>query len=189
MYRRLEIVDDELDLIGVRQSANYRMMLERLAGSSDIGAVKTLADVLDPGTLGLRHRVNPDYAQSTPLNRLVDAARPDPAVARHFAELVDRWLANRADVAARDEIHQWLTLWAANDTRLQPLIARRQILRDAGPVSTVLAHISDEALSAMAAGKTKPKKPGAELDAAQKPIGEVTLAVAGPIAKLIRSGR
>jgi hexosaminidase len=180
MYRRLDIADAELDLLGLTQHTAYRILLEGLAGSSDIGAVKTLADVSEPGTLGLRHRVNPDYTQQTPLNRFVDAARPDPPIARRFSDLVDRYVANRNDTAARDEIHRWLTLWAANDAKLQPLIARRAILRDAGPVSSTLAKIAAQALG---------NSNGASLEAAQKPIGEVRLAVAPAIAKLIAAGR
>ncbi|MDP9169753.1 MAG: family 20 glycosylhydrolase [Acidobacteriota bacterium] len=182
MYRRLAAVDPELDLLGLRHNANYQSMLERLAGSgspADFKALKTLADVLDPGALGLRHRVNPGYTQSTPLNRLVDAARPDPALARHFSQLTDRYLANTKDVAARDEIVQWLKLWAAGDAALQPLIAQREILRDVAPVSAMLAKIAALALEG---------KPGPELQTAQKPVGEVTIAVAPAIAKLVASG-
>ncbi|MDE3198961.1 MAG: family 20 glycosylhydrolase [Acidobacteriota bacterium] len=181
MYRRLDIADAELDRIGLTQNSVYRLMLENLAGSSNIEAVKTLADVADPGALGLRHHVNPNYAQDTPLNRFVDTARPDSPVARHFNELADRYLANRNDSAARDEIRRWLGLWAANDAKLQPLIAHRQILSDAGPVSTALARISRLALSGGKA--TDPA-----LAAAQKPIGEVHLAVAPAIAKLVKAG-
>jgi hexosaminidase len=170
MYRRLEIVDAELDGLGVRHNAAYRGLLERLAGSSDITALKTLADVVDPGALGLRHRVNPNYDQNTPLNRFVDAARPDSAVARHFAEMVDR---------KDPEAKQWLQLWASNDARLRPLIAKRLILKEAGPVSELLAKIAAQAL----AGQSDT----AEMKAALKPVGEVTLTVAQAIAKYAAS--
>ena len=153
MYRRLEIVDAELDTLGVQHNRAYRDSLERLAGSSDIAALKTLADVVDPGSLGLRHRVHPDYDQSTPLNRFVDAARPDSAVARHFAEMVDR---------KDPEAKMWLQLWASNDARLRPLIERRLILKEAGPVSELLAKIAAQAL----AGQSDT----AEMKAAQKPL-------------------
>jgi hypothetical protein len=166
MYRRLEFVDSELDLVGVHQNRAYGEMLERLAGSTDITALRNLTDVLDPGTLGLRHRVNPDYDQTRPLNRLVDAARPDSAGARHFAELVDQ---------RSPEAKRWLQLWASNDAKLRPLIRQRQILKEAGPVSELLAKIASQAL----AGQRKTP----EMRAAQKPIGEVTLSVAKAIAK------
>lgn len=180
MYRRLDVADAELDLLGLTQHTAYQILLEGLAGSSDIGAVKTLADVSEPGALGLRHHVNPNYAQDTPLNRFVDAVRPDPPVARHFNELVDRYLANRNDAATRDEIRRWLALWAANDAKLRPLIGGRAILRDAAPVSSTLAKVAAQALG---------NSSGADLEAAQKPIGEVHLAVAPAIAKLIAAGR
>jgi len=186
MYRRLDIVDAELDRIGLAQNSEYRLLLEGLAGSSEIDALKVVADVSDPGTLGLRHRVNPNYAQDTPLNRFVDAARPDSDLARHFAGLVDRYLARRSDTAARDEIRQWLVIWAANDAKLQPLIAHRQILRDVGPVSAALSKIAAEGLGAMSGASVS--KASAELTAAQKPIGEVTLAVAPAIARLAGAG-
>src|SRR5665213_700065 len=186
MYRRLDYIDAELDRIGLTQNSAYRLLLEGLAGSGDIAAVKTLADVSDPGTLGLRHRVNPNYAQDTPLNRFVDTARPDSAAGRRFNELVDRYLAARSDTAARDEIRHWLGLWIANAAKLQPLIARRQILHDAGPVSTALATIAGQALAAMSGSPVN--KDNADLRAAQKPIGEVTLTVAPAIAKLVAAG-
>jgi hexosaminidase len=180
MYRRLDLVDGELDQLGLRHNSNYRIMLERLAGSTGIDALKVLADVTEPGALALRHHVNPDATQSTPLNRLVDAARPDSAVARHFSGLVDRYLVNRNDAALRSEIHQWLTLWAANDSKLEPLIAKRQILKDAAPVSQVLSKIAAEALAPSKINR-------AELEPAQKPIGDVHLAVAEAIARLIET--
>jgi hexosaminidase len=183
MYRRLDIVDAELDRLGLTQNTAYRLLLEGLAGSSEIDALKVLADVSEPGTLGLRHRVNPNYAQDTPLNRFVDAARPDSEVARRFASLVDRYLAKRADAAARDEIRQWLAIWAANDAKLQPLIAHRQILRDVAPVSAMLSKIAGQGLAAMLGGAVA--RDNADLKSAQKPIGEVTLAVAQAIAKLV----
>jgi hexosaminidase len=180
MYRRLDVIDGELDLIGLRHNSNYRLMLERLAGSDGIEPLATLADVLEPGALGQRHHVNPNYAQSTPLNRLVDAARPDSAIARHFGELVDRFVANPNDAAARSEISRWLTLWAGNNARLQPLMEKRQILRDAAPVSAMLAGISALAL----AGRTGP-----DIQTALKPVGEVNIAVAPAIARLAALGR
>jgi len=166
MYRRLEIMDAELDRLGLQHNQAYRLLLERLAGSSDIAALRTLADVADPGALGLRHRVNPNSDQTTPLNRFVDAARPDSAVARHFSELVDR----------RDpEARRWLELWASNNDKLRPLIDTRQILKEAGPVSELLAKVAAQALAGQSGTP--------EMKAAQQPIGDVTLAVGAAIAR------
>jgi hexosaminidase len=134
-----------------------------------------------------KDNVNPNYTQSTPLNRLVDVARPDSTVARHFSELVDRYLWNKKDMAARDEIKRWLILWSGNDAKVQAMASRRAILREAAPVSAILAKISAQALASMATGT--PHKTSADLQTARKPIGEVSIAVAPPIARLREGAR
>jgi hexosaminidase len=173
MYRRLALMDRELDALGMRHNANCRIMLERLAGSKDIEALQVLTDVLEPGSVAVRHHANPNYTQTTPLNRLVDTARPDSAVARHFAELVDRYAAHRNDTAAREEIRKWLKLWAGNHAKLQPLIAKSPILGEAAPVSAALSRMAASAL----AHKRVP--------VSTKPVSEVTIAVASPIQRLM----
>jgi hexosaminidase len=176
MYRRLALIDHELDALGLTQNTNYTKLLEHVAGSTNLTALKTLADVVEPGTLGLRHRVNPNYTQSTPLNRFVDAARPDPPAARHFADLVDDYLANKNDTAARNEIRQTLQTWIANDAKIPAS------LTDAKPVSTTLANLSRQAMASL-----NGKRPQHPVPQTQKPIGEVTLPVAVPLLKLIAS--
>ena len=177
LYRRLAIIDAELDQLGLRHNVNYQSILQRLAGSNDTAALQTLTDVLEPGSLRVRHHANPNYTQSTPLDRLVDTARPDSATARQFTALVDRWLANRADADANREIRRWLTLWVANDVKLRPLAARGPALREAGLVSAALAKLASAALNG---------KPASSVPLA--PIAEVNIAVAPAINKLIARG-
>jgi hypothetical protein len=128
--------------------------------------------VVEPGALGLRHRVNPNADQTAPLNRFVDAARPDSAVARHFAELVDR---HDPKGPKDSEARRWLELWASNNDKLRPLIDTREILKEAGPVSQLLAKIAAQALAGQSGTP--------EMKAAQQPIGDVTLAVGAAIAR------
>jgi len=175
MYRRLDLVERELENLGIHGKANYRAMLERLAGSEDIEALQILTDVLEPGSVPVRHHANPRYRQSTPLNRLADTARPDSEVARHFSGLVSRLLANGKDIAAREEIRKWLRVWAANDAKLRPMLDKRPILREAAPLSTALSKMAADALA-----NRRGQVPA-------KPVAEVTIAVAGPIQRLISS--
>ena len=128
LYRRLDLLDTELEDLGLRHNRNYLSMLQRLSGPKDFEAWKTLADVLEPGALGLRRRVTPGSMQSTPLDRLVDVVRPDSAVARHFAELT-----------SKTEIRTWLRRWAANDVN--------------HPASKELARLARNALAGRRAAK------------------------------------
>ena len=86
-------------------------MLERWPPGPE--PLKTLADVVQPATFGQRIRTH-KYNQQTPLNRLVDAARPESDTARDFAALVDRM--------DRAQMRIWLTRWRDNDAQLKQLL-------------------------------------------------------------------
>src|SRR5262249_54125757 len=78
MYDRMEIISRWLDWFGLTHNTAYEPMLRRMAGSSDIGALKTLADVVAPVRNYQRERLSTTPPTSlTPLNRLIDAARPE----------------------------------------------------------------------------------------------------------------
>ncbi len=188
MYKRLEVVDAELTQLGLTHNSGPRQMLERLAGSNDIDALQVLADVTEPGSLGLRHRVNPNYMQSSPLNRFVDAVIPDSTVARHFGEMVDRYLNRHSDSEARDELRTWLNLWISNDTKVTAAIGQRLVARDVVPVSALLARIAAEGLAGLAALQAERKLTPESLQTVlegEKPVGEVLLAVAPHITRLV----
>ena len=97
-------------------------MLERLAAGDPVEPLKTLADVVEPATFGQRIRTH-KYSQLTPLNRLVDAARPESDTAREFAALVDRM--------DRAQMRIWLTRWRDNDAS-SPMLKNRTLRRHSG---------------------------------------------------------
>ncbi len=111
MYRRLDDVSLELDRLGLTHRSSYLPMLERLATGDPLEPLKTLADVVTPATFGQRIRTH-RYTQRTPLNQLVDAARPESETARDFAALVDHM--------DRAQMQIWLTRWRDNDARIEP---------------------------------------------------------------------
>lgn len=94
MYARLAVLSKELDELGLTQESSYPAMLRRIAGTDDISALRMLADVVEPTKDYTRYRSSPAKPTSlAPLNRLIDAARPESATAREFAQLVDALLA------------------------------------------------------------------------------------------------
>lgn len=190
MYGRLEAIEPELTLLGLTHATSLWRMLERIAGSSDIAPLKMLADVLEPGPLRLRRQVNPGSNQTTPLIRLADAVLPDSDVARHFGELVDRYLSAHSDADAHDDLRAWMTLWITNETKVQQAVANRQIAQDALPAAAMLAKIAGEGLDALAAIDAERRLTPEDLEAVkegEQPIGELRLAVAPWITKLVAS--
>src|ERR1700722_2054388 len=170
MYRRLDAVSRELDGMGLTHRASYLPMLERPANGNPVEALRTLADVVTPATFGQRIRTH-RYTQLTPLNQLVDAARPESETARDFAALVDRM--------DRAEIRIWLTRWRDNDARMEP-------------ASQTLNHLGAIGLEALGYLE-RSERPSEEWLARQraffetlrKPQNEVRFAIVPSIEKLV----
>src|SRR5262249_42528951 len=81
MYRRLAVVKEGMQWLGRGNDTEYERMLRRLAGGGPVAPVRTLADVVEPVKDYAREAARP-YDAFSPLNRLIDAARPDSAVVR-----------------------------------------------------------------------------------------------------------
>lgn len=158
MYRRLDAVSRELDWYGPTHLANYLPMLRRIAGAEPIGPLKVLADALRAGDLDARDDTN-KYTQQTPLNRLVDAARPESDVARRFAMMVDK--------KETAEIRVWLTAWRDNDAKLQPVLAKSFLAAEDAPISKELSRLGSIGLEALDFMERRRHAPQAWLDQQQ----------------------
>jgi hexosaminidase len=185
MYRRLEAVSRNLDYLGLAHHSSYHTMLERLSGGEPLEPLKILADVLYPANLGQRTRTH-KYTQQAPLNRLVDAVRPESRTAREFAALVDRM--------DKPQIRAWLTLWRDNDAKLRPALEKSFLLAEDVQVSKDLnqvATIGLEALDYLERGKRPPAAWVAQqkvfLDNARKIRQELFIAIVPSIQKLLAS--
>jgi hexosaminidase len=112
--------------------------------------LRVLADVVEPVKGYSREETSPVEPTSLmPLNRLVDAARPESSTARHFAELVNALLAGKSDPGTKAQIRRWLVLWKDNDAKLQPLESQSFLLKELGPLSQSLSTLAASGLEAM----------------------------------------
>jgi hexosaminidase len=155
MYRRLDAVSGEF---------------EGLAAGAPVEPLKTLADVVTPATFGQRIRLH-RYTQQTPLNRLVDAARPESEMAREFALLVDRM--------DRAQMRIWLERWRDNKAPIEP--ASETLRR--------LGQIGLQALDYLDHGERPPDSWAVEqrafIETLKKPQDELRFAIAPSISKLL----
>ena len=194
LYRRLAVVSRELEWLGLTHRSSYRLMLERLAGSDPIGPLQTLADVLEPVKLYARAQSR-QYTTQMPLNRLVDATRPESDTAREFAQAVERFLGGARTEA--DGLARQLTLWRDNEARLGPTLQRSALLAEVAPLSRDLSAISAAGLQALRYLRSGRAAPASwrrqrlnHLKRASEPRAELLILVAPPIQELIeRSGR
>ncbi|HET7207451.1 MAG TPA: family 20 glycosylhydrolase [Terriglobales bacterium] len=197
MYRRLDQIRWRLDFLGLTHDTNYIPMLQRIADNRDVAPLRQLADVVEPVKDYNREQLaSPPATQATPLNRLVDAARPESETARLFAVLVDRVIASRcSDASAVAEVRSLLSAWEANDGRLNPGSNNSFLLREAAPVSRNLSLTSQMGLGALdflMKGEPAPddwvKGQLANLNQAGKPTSaQLLLPIIAPAQKLIEA--
>src|SRR5579871_351682 len=185
LYRRLDRVSFELDALGLTNRSSYEPMLARLTGGALFEPLKNLADVVEPGSLGQRQRTH-KYTQQTPLNRLVDAVRPESALAREFAAAVDA-----GDHAV---VQRWLMLWRDNDARLAPVLAKSFLLTEDAVVSKDLSRLGTIGLAALdfKERRTRPTprwiaEQRTFLTKAAKVQAELRIAIVPSIQKLVES--
>lgn len=148
MYARLQRVSEYLDFSGLTHSTQYGLMLQRLRGNKDVHNLQVLADVLEPVKEYARAHTR-EYESSTPLNRLVDAVRPESDTARLFAEMVNRRLNHSASATDLDEMKRRLSLWQSNDQALEPALQSNALLQEVIPLSQTLQSVATAGLQAL----------------------------------------
>jgi hexosaminidase len=154
-------------------------MLERLAGHISIEPLKVLADVVEPVKNYERGRTR-EYTQLTPLNRLVDAVRPESDAAREFAAMSD------------DKKRELLRLWAGNHALLLPIIRQSPLLQEIEPLSKNLSDVAEIGLRLL----QKNRQPFSEreklrfretLDNAAKSVGALQLMIVPTVKQMFES--
>lgn len=150
MYRRMAVTSRWLDGLGLTHNSSYDPMLRRIAGTDNIAALKALADVLEPVKDYTREETAPAPATSaSPLNRVVDAVRPESATARQFAEAVNELAGGAAGPGTEARIRELLNRWRDNQVELQPQFGKSMLLQEVAPVSLNLSALGGAGLTAL----------------------------------------
>jgi hexosaminidase len=193
MYRRLDAASIRLGRL-VTHRSNLPPMLERLADGSETEPLETLLSVLEP----LKYYDRPDareYTSFTPLNRAVDAARPESLTARRFANLVASVLTD-ASAADAAQARRLLSLWRDNHALLKPVIARAPMLKEVEGHSENLAALAEIGLEALDCVVSKrspapgwPARAKTVIERARKPQAELLNMLAAPVQKLAAAAR
>ena len=192
MHRRLEVESQRLEALGLSHRSGYVPMLQKLVGDAPVEPLKTLADLVEPVKHYERGQVR-EYRRDTPLDRLVDAARPESETARRFRRQVDFYLKNGPDAAQAGELSAALTRWRDNHAVLEPILDRSPRAAEARVHSRDLAAVSRrglEALDHLASGHSAPaawaEDAEKDLAVARKPAAtELELAVVPAVRKLV----
>jgi hexosaminidase len=195
MYARMDYTSKWLDAYGLTHNTNYVPMLERMTGGSDTSGLRTLADVVEPVKGYAREGLaTAEPTSLTPLNRVIDAARPESASARQFGELVDKFLAGQIKPGMELQIRSTLTSWRDNEVQLGATAQSSSLMQEVLPLSHDLSALGTAGLQALDYLDRGEKAPDAwktqQLALAQgaiHPRAQLLLMVAGPVQKLIQA--
>jgi hexosaminidase len=194
MYDRMAWVTEWLGVYGVNHNAEYIPMLQRIAGTDDVTAIKTLVDLVEPVKGYARESLAASEPTAlTPLNRVVDAARPESESAREFSMLVDIFVAGAMKPGMEAAIRARLTHWRDNDESFQTLAQRSSLVQEVAPLSQSLGAISTSGLRALDyldRGEKAPQDWKTQqltvVEEAFQPRAQVILMVAPAVQKLIQ---
>jgi len=194
MYERMNVISSWLDAYGLTHNSNYDLMLKRMAGSEHISALRTLVDVVEPVKGYARESLAAVEPTSlTPLNRAIDAARPESLTARRFSMLVDSIISGQLKSPTEDEVRAMLTEWKGNDDKLRPLAEKSSLVQEIAPLSQNLSALAAAGLQALDYLDRGEKAPtdwrDEQLAVAQQaiqPKAQLLLMVASPMQRLIQ---
>ena len=154
------------------------------------------ASVLEPVSFHDRYE-GQHTSQLTPLDRLVDAVRPDPPSQHEMEVLVRAFLENPSQhEAERRRLQEIFASWEAAAPKVQQQVAASPLLAadatERAQQFAQLADIGSQALasltgSGVAAGWKQSSL--AAIDAAQKPQGLVRFTVLGPLHDLVNAAQ
>lgn len=161
MYTRMDAVSRNLEWTGVLHRANFGPMLDRISGEVRDEPLRVLADAAE--SLGCcSQRAPRKMTTLTPLNRFVDAVRPESENVRAMENAATRLSADPAgDAADAALLREQFTQWAANDARFQALMGDNGLLAEAKPLSADLSAIGSAGLRILDAWNTGNQLPAA----------------------------
>lgn len=121
MYRRLMLMSDELELIGLQHKSNQASILKGMAGKEYFIPLDFLVDYLQEGAFANRLSLyDPTLYTFTPLDGIVDAASAESYPGYEFNKNVDQWLTTK-DENLKIEIETLLNDWIENHQSLTKL--------------------------------------------------------------------
>jgi hexosaminidase len=196
MYARLEELSWRLEWVGLTHRSHATPMLQRMAGTDKIDALRTLAAVVEPvKDYSRMEGVQGNWDFRAPLNRLVDEADPESTTAKRFQNLVRQYIESRfQDHEAEASIRTFLTAWRGNDQKPEPTLRRSFLLREVTPLSQDLSMTATTGLLALGYLDKSELAPQewktqqlSQLDSAAKSKAALMLTVIEPVRQLVQA--
>jgi hexosaminidase len=186
LYRRLLVMDDRLETFGLRHRVSTEVLIRDIVEESYIDPLRNLVDVLQEDKFfGRMTLYDPELYTTTPLNKIVDAARPESYLAYKFNRDVELWVQN-GDLGAKTRIIQKLKIWAENHDKLISAIEGNERLEEIKIHSVNLSQLAKLSLESMNNQSAIQTKVDTLLKNSNKPYGGTLLSVVEGMEMLLK---
>lgn len=191
LYRRLDLLADRLEGMGLRVESHSARLLSQIAPGIDVAPIESLFTAVQPPAFGQRlNGVATNQLQ--PLTRIVDASRPDPRGRWMTERLVRRLAVDPRDAGARDTLVALFEGWSLLLPKIEALGARSPTLAEALPAARALARaavIGTESVGFITSGQSAPAEwarlSGEELKRYEGSLGLLRVAIIPDVRKLL----
>lgn len=197
MYRRLRVINVQLEEHGVQHLRNQDMMLRRLVGSfpastEEMAALRALARISEPVKGYARHSQGRKYTSLAPLTRFVDSCFPESLEARDFRKRVEEYLSSRQQEKAEVLKNNYFLPLGRLVAPVSELAEEVPVLKEIKPLADNLRRLVSMGTEALSYLKSR-KNPGAQwlekqktlLEELKKPQAECQLAIIPAVEKLL----
>lgn len=196
MYRRLSVINKQLDEQGLLHIYNYERALRLYADGENFNSLKTLTDVLTPvkgfKIMGSRMISRNMSLQTAPFIGLADIIPVDSEDKWKFRLAVQNYL-QKKDAASGKIINAYLTKWQENDAKVKDVLTSSNQLLKIQEHSKNLSLVAALGREALAKIKSN-SKPSPEwinesmnvLKSASQASGQTELAIIPEIESLIK---
>lgn len=195
MYRRLAVVNVDLESADLHHISGPELMLRRMAGTgnaSDLEPLRKLMRLVEPLSLGQRMRARRP-AQTAPLILPGDVATPDAVGRRALQARVEALLADSLDRVGRaDSLSNEFASWGTMALGVTEMARRTPLMAGADSAASVIAElgvVGREALSYLVRGNAPPAEWSAAADSVLKradaPVGLLRIAVVPALRELV----
>jgi len=157
MYRRLEVINNSLELIGLRHLQAREFILRNIANYQNIEALRELSNVSEPFKIYSRNAGGTEYKSFSPFTLFADACTADARDVRPFRTLVDQYV-NSDDGASKKEIMDYLSRWSAVGKNLALLEPKAPLVARVLPYANRVGDIADLCLEALNKGTMSQEK-------------------------------
>ena len=152
MHNRLEIVNQYLELIGIRNQQVQEYLLRNISNYQDTQALRQLVHISEPFEIYSRNAGGTQYKTYSPFTLFVDACMADAKDKRKFNKLVSSYL-ERQDAASKEHLSGMLERYASLDESLETIALKAPLVERVVPYAQRVSEIAALTGKGLEAGK------------------------------------